>query len=110
VQHSCINYRFASNGALYAWEFEKAGRELRIKVDGQLVLNRSDLIINAAVAGHGIAFIVEDHVSDLLANGGLVRVLEDWCEPFDGYHLYYPSRRQPSPVFTLLLDALRFKE
>jgi DNA-binding transcriptional LysR family regulator len=110
AQHNCINYRFVSNGGLYAWEFEKAGREVRIKVDGQLVLNRGDLIINAAAAGHGIAFMVEDHVSDLLAEGALVRVLEDWCEPFDGYHLYYPSRRQPSPVFTLLLDALRFRE
>lgn len=109
-QHTCINYRFASNGGLYAWEFEKAGREVRIKVDGQLMLNRGDMIVDAAVAGHGIAFIMEDRVSNPIAEGALIRVLDDWCEPFDGYHLYYPSRRQPSPAFTLLLDALRFRE
>ncbi|WNV10941.1 LysR family transcriptional regulator [Tardiphaga sp. 709] len=110
AQHTCINYRFVSNGGLYIWEFEKAGREVRIKVDGQLVLNRADLMIEAAVAGHGIAFLTEDQVSDALANGTLIRVLDDWCEPFDGYHLYYASRRQPSPVFTLLLEALRARK
>ncbi len=110
TQHSCINYRMVSSGALYAWEFEKAGREVRIKVDSQLVLNLGDLVVNAAVAGHGIAFVLEDRVSDLLADGVLIRVLDDWCEPFDGYHLYYPSRRHPSPAFTVLLEALRFRE
>jgi DNA-binding transcriptional LysR family regulator len=110
TQHSCINYRMVSSGVLYAWEFEKAGREVRIKVDGQLVLNRSDLIVDAAVAGRGIAFVLEDHVLNHIAEGALVRVLDDWCEPFDGYHLYYPSRRHPSSAFTLLLEALRFRE
>lgn len=110
TQHSCINYRMVSSGVLYAWEFEKAGREVRIKVDGQLVLNGGDLIVDAAVAGHGIAFVLEDHVAGQIAAGSLVRVLEDWCEPFDGYHLYYPSRRHPSSAFTVLLEALRYRE
>ena len=105
--HVCINLRLADFGGLYAWEFEKDGRALRIKVEGQLVLNDVDLIVNAAVAGHGIAFMIEDHVAKHLVDGTLVRVLEDWCEPFDGYHLYYTSRRRPSAAFRLLLDALR---
>ena len=109
-KHRCINLRLASAGGLYAWEFEQSGRELKVKVEGQLVFNRVDLILEAAAAGHGVAFVVEDQAAALLARGALVRVLEDWCEPFDGYHLYYPSRRQPSQAFSLLLDALRFKE
>ena len=108
-QHRCINLRLASAGGLYAWEFGKAGRELKVKVEGQLVLNRVDLILEAAAAGHGVAFVVEDQAAVLLARGTLVRVLEDWCEPFEGYHLYYPSRKQPSQAFSLLLDALRFR-
>ncbi len=107
--HRCINLRMHSSGGLYAWEFEKAGRELRIKVEGQLVLNDVDLIVSAAMAGHGIAFMVEDHVISQLAAGTLVRVLDDWCDPFDGYYLYYTSRRQPSPAFSLVLEALRFR-
>lgn len=107
--HKCINLRMNSSGGLYAWEFEKAGRELRIKVEGQLVLNDVDLIVSAAMAGHGIAFMVEDHVKSQLAAGTLVRVLDDWCDPFDGYYLYYTSRRQPSPAFSLVLDALRYR-
>lgn len=107
--HKCINLRMHSSGGLYAWEFEKAGRELRIKVDGQLVLNDVDLIVSAAMAGHGIAFMVEDHVSSQLAAGTLVRVLEDWCDPFDGHYLYYTSRRQPSLAFSLVLEALRYR-
>ncbi len=107
ARHSCINLRLASAGGLYAWEFGKAGRELRVKVEGQLAFNRIDLILDAAVAGHGIAFVVEDTAAAALRQGTLTRVLEDWCEPFDGYHLYYPSRRQPSSAFGLLLDALR---
>jgi DNA-binding transcriptional LysR family regulator len=107
--HSCINLRLASAGGLYAWEFGKDGRELRIRVEGQLVFNRVGLMIDAAVAGHGIAFVIEDQAAGLLRRGALVRVLEDWCEPFDGYYLYYPSRRQPSPAFGLLLEALRYR-
>lgn len=106
--HACINLRMA-RGSIYAWEFEKDGRALKVKVDGQLVLNDVDLILAAALAGHGIAHLVEDRVTALLEQGRLVRVLDDWCEPFDGYYLYYPSRRQPSPAFSLLLNALRYK-
>ena len=106
--HACINLRMA-RGSIYAWEFEKDGRALKVKVDGQLVLNDVDLILAAALAGHGIAHLVEDRVTALLEQGRLVRVLDDWCAPFDGYYLYYPSRRQPSPAFSLLLNALRYK-
>ena len=109
ASHSCISLRLPSSRALYAWEFERDGKELKVKVDGQLVLNDVDLIMAAALAGHGIAFMLEDHVTEHLARGTLVRVLEDWCEPFDGYYLYYPSRRQPSPAFSLVLDALRYR-
>lgn len=110
ARHSCINLRFTTSGGLYVWEFEKAGRELKVKVEGQLVLNDVDLTVDAAVAGRGIAFMIEDHATDQIANGHLVRVLEDWCEPFDGHYLYYPSRRQPSPAFSLFLETLRFRK
>lgn len=109
AHHSCINLRLPTSGGIYAWEFEQDGREVRVKVEGQLVLNDVDLISQAAVSGLGIAFVIEDHVAEELGVGTLIRVLEDWCKPFDGYYLYYPSRRQPSPAFTLLLDALRFR-
>lgn len=108
-RHTCINLRLTTARGLYAWEFEKNGRALTVKVEGQLVLNDPDLIRQAAIDGHGIAFMVEDHFTQPLANGSLVRVLDDWCEPFDGYYLYYPSRRQPTPAFRLLLEALRFR-
>ena len=107
--HHCINLRMASSGGLYAWEFEKEGRDLRVRVDGQLTFNDVDLIADAAVGGHGIAFLVEDHFTTLLEQGTLVRLLENWCDPFDGYYLYYPSRRQPSLAFRLVLDALRYR-
>ena len=109
AHHRCINLRFVSSGSLYVWEFEKDGRELKVKVEGQLVLNDVDLTIDAAITGHGIAFMIEDHVAPQLADGRLVRVLDDWCEPFDGHYLYYPSRRQPSPAFSLLLEVLRYR-
>lgn len=109
ARHNCISLRMATSGALYAWEFEQGGKELRVKAEGQLVFNDADLIVAAALAGHGIGFMIEDHVAPRFAEGSLVRVLEDWCEPFDGYYLYYPSRRQPSPAFALLLDALRYR-
>jgi len=109
AHHRCINLRFVSSGSLYVWEFEKDGRELKVKVEGQLVLNDVDLAIDAALAGRGVAFMIEDHVARQVSEGTLVRVLEDWCEPFDGYYLYYPSRRQPSPAFSLLLEALRYR-
>lgn len=109
AEHNCINLRLPTSGGLYGWEFERDGKELKVKAEGQLVFNTADLIVAAALAGHGIAFMVEDHVKDHLAAGTLVRVLDEWCEPFDGYYLYYPSRRQPSPAFSLLLDALRYR-
>ena len=110
ADHNCINLRLPSSGGLYTWEFEQAGKALNVKVAGQLVLNDVDLIVEAAVTGRGIGFLLEDHVSPGLADGTLKRVLEDWCEPFDGYYLYYPSRRQPSPAFSLVLGALRYRD
>jgi DNA-binding transcriptional LysR family regulator len=107
VAHRCINLRFPTRGGLYAWEFERRGRELNVRVDGQLVFNTSPHIVVAALDGLGIAFLPEDEFSPHLEKGRLVRVLEDWCPPFPGYHLYYPSRRQPSPAFSLVVDALR---
>jgi DNA-binding transcriptional LysR family regulator len=107
-QHACINLRMVS-GSVYAWEYEKNGRELHIKVEGQLILNDVDLIVAAARAGHGLIHLVEDRVLSLIKDGSLVRVLEDWCDTFDGYYLYYPSRLLPSPAFSLLLDALRHR-
>lgn len=110
AQHSCINLRFVTAGSLYAWEFDHKGREIRVKVEGQLILNDVDLVTSAAVAGRGIAFLVEDHFLEDIEAGRLVRVLEDWCDPFDGYYLYYPSRRQPSTAFRAVLEALRYKD
>ncbi len=109
VHHNCINFRQPSAGGLYAWEFEKRGRELRVRVDGQLIFNRVPQMLTAARAGLGVTYLMEDLVEADLAEGRLTRVLADWCPPFSGYHLYYPSRRQPSPAFALLVDALRFK-
>jgi DNA-binding transcriptional LysR family regulator len=109
TQHECINLRFPTIGGLYAWEFDKDGRELRVRVDGRLVFNDVQMILTAASAGFGLASVPEDYVADHLADGRLVRVLEDWCGPFPGYHLYYPSRRQPTPAFALLVEALRHR-
>jgi DNA-binding transcriptional LysR family regulator len=106
-RHSCINLRLPSSGGLYIWEFEKNGRQVKVKVEGQLIFNDVDLIVDAATSGHGIAFLGEDHFLQKLADGSLVRVLESWCPPFEGYYLYYPSRRLPSPAFGLVLNALR---
>ena len=107
--HACINIRLPTYGGLYAWEFEKGGRELRVRVEGQLVFNNIALRLNAALAGFGLACLPEDQVQTHLAEGRLVRVLGDWCPPFSGYHLYYPSRRQPTPAFALLVEALRYR-
>jgi DNA-binding transcriptional LysR family regulator len=96
-------------GGLYAWEFEKRGHELKVRVDGQLVFNDTRMILKAATEGFGLAFLLEDHVRDHVADGRLVRVLRDWCDPFSGYHLYYPSRRQPTPAFSVLVEALRYR-
>jgi DNA-binding transcriptional LysR family regulator len=107
--HDCINLRLPTYGGLYAWEFEKAGREVKVHVEGQLVFNNIALRLNAALAGLGLAYLPEDQVQADIAAGRLVRVLADWCPPFSGYHLYYPSRRQSSPAFALLVDALRYR-
>jgi len=109
VNHTCINFRQPSAGGLYAWEFEKRGRELRVRVDGQLVFNRMAPMLSAALAGFGLAYLLEDMVEADIGAGRLKRVLADWCPPFSGYHLYYPSRLQPSPAFALLVAALRSK-
>ncbi len=108
--HDCINIRFPTYGGLYAWEFEKRGRELKVRVEGQLVFNNISLRLKAALAGFGLAYLPEDQVQAHLADGRLIRVLDDWCPPFSGYHLYYPSRRQPTPAFALLVDALRYRD
>ncbi|PBB23530.1 MULTISPECIES: LysR family transcriptional regulator [unclassified Mesorhizobium] len=107
--HNCINLRLPTYGGLYAWEFEKAGRELKVRVEGQLIFNTAGLRMNAVLAGLGLAYLPEDQVRAHLADGRLVRVLADWCPPFPGYHLYYPSRRQATPAFSLLVDALRYR-
>ncbi|AHE56392.1 LysR family transcriptional regulator [Sphingomonas sanxanigenens] len=109
ARHDCINLRLNTAGAFYVWELEKDGRELRVRVEGQLAFNDVDMIACAAEAGAGLGFLMEDHVAAQLADGRLERVLEDWCPPFAGYHLYYPSRRQPSAAFALLVDALRYR-
>jgi DNA-binding transcriptional LysR family regulator len=107
--HACINLRLPTRGGLYAWEFEKKARALRVRVEGQLTFNESAPMLDAALAGLGLAYLPEDSVQAHLAEGRLIRVLADWCPPYPGYHLYYPSRRQPTPAFTLLVDALRYR-
>ena len=109
IAHNCINLRLPSHGGLYAWEFEKGARELKVRVEGQLVFNTTIQMLNAALAGLGVAYVPEGLVMAHLARGRLKRVLEDWCPPYSGYHLYYPSRRQPSAAFALLVDALRYR-
>ena len=108
--HRCINLRLPTHGGLYAWEFEKRGREIRVRVEGQLTFNGSVPMLDAALAGFGLAYLPEDSVQDHLADGRLIRVLADWCPPYPGYHLYYPSGRQPPPAFALLVDALRMRQ
>jgi DNA-binding transcriptional LysR family regulator len=107
--HNCINLRLPTHGGLYAWEFEKAGREMNVRVDGQVVFGTAGLILTAARAGFGLAYLPEEQVRDDLKSGRLIRVLGDWCPPFSGYHLYYPSRRQPTQAFALLVEALRYR-
>jgi DNA-binding transcriptional LysR family regulator len=107
--HDCINLRLLTHGGLYAWEFEKGGRELRVRVEGRLTFNGTDQMLNAALAGFGLAYVPEGLAQPHLAKRRLIRVLDDWCPAFPGYHLYYPSRRQPTPAFALLVDALRYR-
>ncbi|WP_069865770.1 LysR family transcriptional regulator [Pseudomonas citronellolis] len=108
MNHKCINMRMQSGGGLYVWEFERQGHTLNVRVDGQLTFNTSPNIVDAALAGLGVAWLPEEEFAPHLEEGRLVRVLEDWCTPFPGYYLYYPSRRQPSPAFSLVVKALRF--
>ncbi|KIU47269.1 MULTISPECIES: LysR family transcriptional regulator [Bradyrhizobium] len=109
TQHACINIRLPTLGGIYAWEFERRGRPLKVRVDGQLVFNSAALRIKAALAGLGLAYVAEDQVRAPLAKGQLIQVLDDWCVPFPGYHLYYPSRRQSAPAFALLVETLRLR-
>jgi len=109
ADHQCINLRFLSGGGLYAWELEKRKREIKVRVGGQLIINNVNMIIRAAVAGLGLCYVMEDHVETHIAKGSLIKVLEDWCQPFAGYHLYYPSQRQPSAAFALIVDALKYR-
>jgi DNA-binding transcriptional LysR family regulator len=109
IGHDCINLRLPTLGGLYAWEFEKGARALKVRVEGQLVFNGTLQMLNAALAGFGLAYVPEDAAQPYLAKGRLKRVLDDWCAPYSGYHLYYPSRRQPSAAFALLVDALRHR-
>jgi DNA-binding transcriptional LysR family regulator len=109
IAHSCINLRLPTYGGLYAWEFEKGGRELKVRVEGQLVFNSIYEVLDAALAGFGLGFVPENLAQSHLAKGRLKRVLEEWCPPWAGYHLYYPSRRQSSPAFALIVDALRHR-
>ena len=105
--HRCINQRMPSSGGLYVWDFARRGKQVNVRVDGPLIFNTAPPQVDAALAGLGVALLPEDELAPQLSDGSLVRVLEDWCSPFAGYHLYYPSRRQPSPAFSLVVKALR---
>jgi len=107
VEHNCINLRLPTHGGLYAWEFEKGSRELKVRVDGQLYFNTTTQMLHAGLAGLGLAYLPEGLVQPHINKGRLKRVLADWCPPYPGYHLYYPSRRQPSAAFALLVETLR---
>lgn len=109
TEHACINLRLPTRGGLYAWEFEKGSRVLNVRVEGPLVVNTGSMSLKAALGGLGLAYLPEDRVRADLDAGRLVRVLSDWCPPFPGYHLYYPSRRQPTPAFALVVEALRHR-
>jgi DNA-binding transcriptional LysR family regulator len=109
VEHNCINLRLPTHGGLYAWEFEKGSRQLKVRVEGQLIFNTTTQMLHGALAGLGLTYLPEGLVQPFLDNGRLKRVLEDWCAPYPGYHLFYPSRRQPSAAFALLVDALRYR-
>ncbi|WP_426035141.1 LysR family transcriptional regulator [Brevundimonas sp. DC300-4] len=108
--HVCINLRLPTRGGLYVWEFEKDGRPLNVRVDGPLIVNDMNLMVQGALSGLGLSIVMEDQVWAEVADGRLIRVLEDWSPPFPGYHLYYPSRRQPTPAFTVLIEALRYRQ
>jgi DNA-binding transcriptional LysR family regulator len=107
--HNCINLRLPTHGGLYTWEFDKRGQALNVRVEGQLIFNTGGLLLRAALDGAGLAYLTENELEPYFEDGRLIRVLKDWCEPFPGYHLYYPTRRQPTPAFSLVIDALRYR-
>jgi DNA-binding transcriptional LysR family regulator len=109
IDHNCINLRLPTHGGVYVWEFEKGDRELRVRVEGQLTFGTTGQMLNAALAGLGLAYVPEGLVEAHIAKGRLKRVLAEWCQPYSGYHLYYPSRRQPSAAFALVVEALRYR-
>jgi len=109
IGHNCINLRLPTHDNVYAWEFDKNGRELRVRVEGQLTFNATSQQVNAALAGLGLVYAPEGMVQSYVARGKLRRVLDDWCQPYSGYHLFYPSRRQTSAAFSLVVDALRHR-
>ncbi|NTE86605.1 LysR family transcriptional regulator [Agrobacterium rubi] len=109
TRHNCIQIRMPTHGNILSWEFEKDGHELRVKAEGQLVFNNIAMRLDAVKRGLGLAYMPEDQVANQVADGELIRVLEDWCAPFPGYHLYYPNRRHTSPAFALVIDALRYR-
>ncbi len=109
LAHNCINLRLPTHGNVYAWEFERGSRELRVRVDGQLTFNGTVQLLDAALSGLGLAYVPEGMVHAHVDKGRLKRVLADWCPPYSGYHLFYPSRRQPSAAFSLVVDALRYR-
>ncbi len=109
IQHNCINLRLPTHGGLFAWEFQKGGRDIKVRVDGQFIFNTTAQMLSAALAGYGLACVPEGMVEPHIAKGRLKRVLADWCPPFSGYHLWYPSRRQSSAAFALVVDALRYR-
>lgn len=110
VDHECINLRLSTLGGLYAWEFEKDGREMRVRVEGSLAFSNGAMIMDAALDGFGIAYVTSDYAEQAIADGRLISVLQDWSPPFAGYHLYYPSRRQLSPAFAVVVQALRYRD
>ena len=107
TDHNCINLRLPTRGGVYAWEFEKDGQEMRVRVEGQLTFNGSTQILHAAIDGYGLGFIPEGLAKADIDAGRLVQVLADWCPSYPGYHLYYPNRRQHSAAFAVVLEALR---
>jgi DNA-binding transcriptional LysR family regulator len=109
TRHNCIGIRLPTYGGIFPWDLEKDGHEVNVRIEGQLVFNNLALRLNSALDGLGLAYLPEDQVTDHITAGRLIRVLEDWCEPFAGLHLYYPSRRHPSPAFALLLEVLRYR-
>lgn len=108
--HKCINLRMRSSGGLYVWEFEKNAKAVNVRVDGQVTLNSIPLMLEAVRSGHGLAYVMEDRAESMIGSGAVTRLLENWSPWFDGYHLYYPSRRQPTPAFSLLVEALRYRD